>query len=225
VFDFYYCQDWGTFLEVPNILLSYGVAYHKGKIRSFNRELENADKIFLDCGAYTLRNTFVNYPIAEYIEWINAFKFDITYAATVDIIGDYENTVRSSIECMKSDSSISWVPVLQGRTVKEYLECARLYEDSGIILTDRLVAVGGLKQRDHLFIRRVLNSLNHLKLHAFGLTLSNLNDPNIWNSVFSTDTGTWKQRPFTTAEKYRQLEHFKLKLEILMKNYEYQTTL
>ena len=222
--DFYYCQDWGTFLEVPNILLSFGVAYHKGKIRSFDRELKNAEKIFLDCGAYTLRNTFENYPISEYIEWINASKFDITYAATVDIIGDYENTVRVGFECMQLDSSISWVPVLQGQTVKDYSDCAQLYKDGGVNLSG-LVAVGGLKQKDHLFIRRVLCSLNHFKIHAFGLTLSNLRDPTIWNSVFSTDTGTWKSRPFTTVEKYKQLATFKIKLEILKRDYNLQTTL
>ena len=223
--DFYYCQDWGTFLDVPNILLSYGVVlYPNGRIRPF--DFSHAEKIFLDCGAYTLRNTFSKFPIDRYIEWIRSFDQSmITHAATVDIIGDFIETVKSGLECMESDSSIPWVPVLQGSTIREYAECVRLYEKAGIDLSDRLVAVGGLKMKRSRMIRKLLSSLSHLKIHAFGLTLTNLRNPVIWNSVHSTDSGTWKGRPDTTQEKYLNLEKFKTKLEGLRFDYECQTKL
>lgn len=223
--DFYYAQDWGTMLDVPNILLSYGVVlYPNGRIRPF--DLSHAENVFLDCGAYTLRGKFTKYPIDDYIEWVRSFEGDnIRHVATVDIIGDYERTVKAGLECVDLDSSIPWIPVLQGVTINDYSECARLYETAGVDLSDRLVAVGGLKKRQNLTIRSILGLLKRFKIHAFGLTLANLKDPNIWNNVFSADSGMWKKRPNTTAEKYRHLEQFKIELERLRQSYRQQSIL
>lgn len=222
---FYYTQDWGTVLDVPNILLSYGVALHpNGKMKKYN--LDHAESVFLDCGAYTLRNKFTKYPTAHYIKWIKTFQNDnLEYVATVDIIGDYEGTVRAGVECLESDDTIPWVPVLQGVSVEDYSKCADLYKKEGIDLSNRLVAVGGLKKRKSVVIRCILDSLKDYKVHAFGLTLTNLKDPNIWYNVFSTDSGTWKQRPSTTKQKYQQLEKFKKDLDLLTHDYDAQTVL
>lgn len=222
--DFYYSQDWGTFLDVPNILLSYGAArYPNGKIRKF--DLTHADKIFLDCGAYTLRNTFETYPIDHYIEWIRSIKGNVDHVATVDVIGNYPKTVKYAIKCIRSDPDLPWVPVLQGRTITEYAECADLYDRAGIDLTDRLVAIGGLKGRQQIYIRRILHSLKRFRIHAFGLTLANMKDPTIWNCSDSADSGTWKKRPNTTAEKYANLEKFKILLDRVRISHRSQTTI
>lgn len=220
---FYYSQDWGTILDVPHILLSYGVVRHKnGAIKKY--DLSHANTIFLDCGAYSLRGKLKTYPLDSYIDWILNFPNVVDHVATVDIIGDHIQTAKMGIDCLNSDSRIPWVPVLQGKTIREYLDCLKFYDSKGVDLSG-LVAVGGLKGKHPLFIRSLLSSLSSLKIHAFGLTLNNLRDPTIWNSIFSTDSGTWKKRPQSTYEKYNQLEQFKKNLAVLTNSYFEQTQL
>jgi hypothetical protein len=222
--EFYYAQDWGTVLDVPNILLSFGVVlYPSGRFKHYN--LDHAKKLFLDCGAYSLRNKLTHYPLKQYYQWIRILDHDnLAHVATVDIIGDMEGTVKAGIECLRSENSFPWVPVIQGNSAPDYIECIHLYEKEGFDLSKPLIAVGGLKGRDHMSIRTILTSLKRWKIHAFGLTLAHLRDPSIWNSIFSTDTGTWKQRPSTTKQKYQQLEKFKKDLDLLTRDYDAQTT-
>lgn len=223
--EFYYAQDWGTFLDVPNILLSFGVVlYPSGRFKYYN--LDHAEKIFLDCGAYSLRYKLAHYPLKQYYHWIRTlYRENLAHVATVDIIGDMEGTVKAGVECLRSENPFPWVPVIQGNTTSDYVDCIYLYEKEGFDLSKCLIAVGGLKGRNHLHIRTILTSLKRWKIHAFGLTLSHLRDPSIWTSIFSADTGTWKQRPSTTTEKYSQLERFKHNLELLTSDYEKQTIL
>lgn len=223
--EFYYAQDWGTILSVPNVLLSYGVAYYKDRIRSFQKELQGVPSVFLDCGAYSFSKRNEPIDLDKYLDWIKSFTREIEYVATIDVMNNTIETVKSGIKCIEADPTINWVPVLQGNCINDYINCMIMYEDHGVPLGNRLVAIGGLKAKTQLERRLLLSKLSTLKLHGFGLTLNDLRHPDIWTSIYSADSGTWKKRPATTREKYSQLNQFKVDLETVRRDYNAQTIL
>ena len=187
-------------------------------------DLSHTDNIFLDCGAYSMKATPINYPFERYFAWIETFRdHNLKYVATVDFIGKVEDTVFGLIECIDHDNSIPWIPVLQGNTINDYCLNAQLYKDYGIS-TDT-IAIGNLKTKSVFEIMTILDFFKSSKIHAFGLRIDQFSRPNIWHNIDSTDSGTWKSRPKTTAQKYKQLAQFKSRLKDLTCNYSNQTTL
>jgi hypothetical protein len=92
-------------------------------------------------------------------------------------------------------------PALQGKPgdPESYLDCAQMYEDAGVRLSDYpVVGVGSVCriQADPV-IERMARGLDELKLqlHWFGLKLTGI--PKVWPNVFSSDSqswGTWARR-------------------------------
>lgn len=102
----------------------------------------------------------------------------ITQKTGLPVVEHQRRTVRSYLDLMSRDSSLPWMPVLQGWTQGDYLRCIELYEKAGIDLT-ALPRVGlgsvcrrqGTKQIAALV--RMLASQG-LKLHGFGFKLKGL---------------------------------------------------
>lgn len=88
----------------------------------------------------------------------------------------------------------SWVPVLQGWTLEEYLDCIDLFKEHGL-LSD-YVAIGSVCRRGSQDeIRKIISVVKHQlggrRLHAFGLNLGVLRDPHLWGCVYSVDSGAF----------------------------------
>ena len=226
---FYYAADWNMkYLHVPNILLSFGVVHNRKT--GYNRKTEissSCRSLFLDCGAFTFRSG--PYPWVEYYNWIidhvSSYPDVLDLVATVDVIGDYRKTVANGIRCIDMDTSLPWLPVLQGATVKEYVECLRMYEAADIDVS--YCAVGGLKPKNQYLKRAILDRLSQemVHLHGFGLVLKDLRDATIYNAVRSADSASWKNRPQTNKEKFINLEKFMVQLEEIKTIHTLQTTL
>lgn len=89
-----------------------------------------------------------------------------------------ELTVQSYLDLMTIAPDLPWVPVLQGWTLRQYIECIDLYASSGVFLTSLpLVGVGSVCRRQGTTeIAEIFGTLNAigLKCHAFGLKIRGL---------------------------------------------------
>ena len=224
---FYYSADWTMkHLHEPNILLSFGTIYNKGTIRKTEIS-RRCRSLFLDNGAYSMR--LGDYPFEAFYDWVYSLlpHLPVDYVATVDRFGDMETTIKFTEKCMSDNPKIPWLPVVQGASVKEYVDCCKDYIDTGIV--EDHIAVGGLKGMSKHLKRRVLNSIldemGHLEIHGFGINLMDLRDPVIYHSLTSADSASWKRRPQTNEEKYNNLEIFKRDLKNIQELHASQQTL
>ena len=81
-------------------------------------------------------------------------------------------TVASFLELRELAPEVPWLPVLQGWTLEDYLDCARLYVEAGVDLqAHSRVGVGTMCRRqatnEAVDILRAL-SMTGLRLHGFG---------------------------------------------------------
>jgi hypothetical protein len=105
-------------------------------------------------------------------------------------------TVASVCELRALAPDVRWIPVLQGWTLGEYLDCAELYERAGIDLrSERLVGVGTMCRRQHTLGAQII--LSHLathcglRLHAFGLKTQGLEG--CGRMLASADSLAWSE--------------------------------
>jgi len=92
------------------------------------------------------------------------------------------------------DITGDWVPVLQGWTLEEYLDCVDLFREHGLLCD--YVAIGSVCRRgSQNEIRRIISVVKHQiggrRLHAFGLNVGVLRDPHLWSCVYSVDSGAF----------------------------------
>lgn len=237
---YYIASDWQPHnLNVEHILISAATLYNKKGKMTCPKFHEKTKSIFLDSGGYSFIKTYNEYPISisDYIDLAHSITeyAPLNHVATMDYFGSLELTIKLSLQCIEKDNSISWSPVIQGSTPYEYLNCLEAYQDKGI--KANLWSVGGLKGQSISFIRKVLVNINKRvpKLHAFGLTLQQINDPIIWHNCHSADSTAWQfsyhssgiysGRPRTTKEKYKNLNLFIKRLEAIFHNHQAQTKL
>ena len=102
-------------------------------------------------------------------------------------------TIESYLELMELDSSIPWLPVLQGWTHGDYLDHLEAYAKAGVDLTKlERVGIGSVCRRQNTmrvgFIIRDLASMG-LKLHAFGFKVTGLRD--VAEFLTSADSMAW----------------------------------
>ena len=86
-------------------------------------------------------------------------------------------TVESYFTLSGLEPSINWLPVLQGFSEEEYIDCVRLYESAGLDLRDKWVGVGSVCRRqgtnEIASVLRTLSSLG-MRLHGFGVKVQGL---------------------------------------------------
>jgi hypothetical protein len=148
----------------------------------------------LDSGGFTELNQIGNWSITakeyknEVIKYINEIgKMD--FASSQDWMCEpfvlkktkltvkehQKRTVENYIELMNLDSSIPWLPVIQGFELTEYLQCIELYNKYNIDLTKcKLVGLGSVCRRQGTLeaanIVKTIDKLN-INLHGFGFKI------------------------------------------------------
>jgi len=227
VLRFYYSADWqAKNLNVPNVLVSASMILDRPT--TADNPPSDMSSVMVDCGAFSDKQL----SILEYKTIVALLKekgWPVDYVATQDVIGDWQKTAEQGINCFTTDIEATWMPVLQGPSLNRYLLCLGQYQDMDIEAD--LWAVGGLKLLSRDMKRRTLSAVSKLvpRVHGFGLTLKDLEDPVIWSSIWSTDSGTWKfgrnGMPNTNQEKFENLRLFCRRLELLEDSYSSQTIL
>jgi hypothetical protein len=209
---FYFVADYTArfYLNVPNIMISAGASWLDGKWHDY-KDL-HMQRCFVDSGGFSFFRKYGKYPftLEQYVDWIGYLQDD--YPIYLVSVLDYPcegttnrttlktneeriiQTVSNAIECIDYEDSLPWMPVIQGYTLEEYLHCIDLYEQAGIDLG--YIAVGSICARkgNSLTIRNLLTKIyerTHAKLHAFGLSLNYLRDPQIANILYSSDSSAW----------------------------------
>lgn len=102
-------------------------------------------------------------------------------------------TVQSYLDLRKLAPELPWVPVLQGFTRDEYLDCANLYADAGVDLAALpTVGVGSVcRRQDTGEAEAIIRELagRGLRLHGFGFKLGGLE--RCRDALVSADSLAW----------------------------------
>lgn len=164
-------------------------AWRRGKFKTF------FGLRWLDCGGFTMLNQFDDYPFSV-VNYANlVVRLQPHYYATMDypcepeisralgLLSNRERigaTVRNAVALAEYEKELpgQMVPVIQGYTVDEYLECLRLHVQAGTVRD--YMAVGSMCRRisdselGNLIpaIYYAAQEAGCTKLHYFGLKLS-----------------------------------------------------
>ena len=109
------------------------------------------------------------------------------------ILVHQRRTVASYIDLMQAAPEIQWLPVIQGYSLHDYMQCVELYYEAGICLHALpLVGLGSICRRQHTkeaerIIREI--SILGIKLHAFGFKQKGLEQ--VSDALASADSLAW----------------------------------
>jgi len=196
-----------TQIDYPHVLIS--AATLKGKRKNGFKRFKyhpNVKEIFLDSGGFSFFYKQGNYPftpkeLAKLGENIGAdYVAVMDYPCEPDVsrpdglatnVQRIERTIENAHKCMKYEN-VNWVMVIQGYTKEEYRYCIERIKEEGL-KTD-LMAIGSLCVRKKIKEALEIISLTRRhfrKLHGFGVDLRFLKDPQIYLSLYSSDTAAW----------------------------------
>jgi hypothetical protein len=153
------------------ILVSYSTLKLKPKTLDRLRELRGrADvSVMLDSGAYHVARLGLSLDVRGYAELASRHSnlFDIVVAP--DVPGDPELTVVRTIKFSRLYAG-EFMPVVQGRSVEEYVWCYRELRSLGLTKHHRL-GVGGLERfkREPALLGELVSRLCSKPLHLFGV--------------------------------------------------------
>ncbi len=109
------------------------------------------------------------------------------------VLEHQEKTIDSFIELSSLDSSVPWLPVIQGYTLTEYLKHVEMYDKRGIKLASfPRVGVGSVCRREKTKeAESIITSLSNLgiSLHGFGFKVSGLRK--VADLLSSADSMAW----------------------------------
>jgi hypothetical protein len=194
------------------------------RLRRYRRLPRAVTSWALDSGGFTELRLHRRWAIsaAQYVREVRRWRDEIgsmLWAAPMDwmvehdVLGDVvailagrgtgltvaehqRRTVASVCELRALAPEVWWIPVLQGWTLGDYLDCAERYEHAGIdLVRERLVGVGTMCRRQHLLgAQLILVHLAHcgLRLHAFGLKSEGLEGCE--RVLASADSLAWSER-------------------------------
>jgi hypothetical protein len=159
--------------ELSNLglLVSFYTLKTKPKTLDRLRELRGrADvSVMLDSGAYHMARLGLSLDVREYAGLASrrGDLFDIVVAP--DVPGDPELTVVRTIKFSRLYAG-DFMPVVQGRSVEEYIGCYRELRSLGLARYHRL-GVGGLERfkREPALLGELVSKLCFKPLHLFGV--------------------------------------------------------
>ncbi|MFE7072639.1 hypothetical protein ACFU96_21410 [Streptomyces sp. NPDC057620] len=119
---------------------------------------------------------------------------DEILAATGLTVADHQlKTVASYLNLMTLDAELPWMPIIQGRTLDDYLRCIDLYDQVGIDLTlEPVVGIGSvcrLQRTDEA--ARIIETIwsMGIRLHGFGFKVTGLR--RVAQLLYSSDSMAW----------------------------------
>ena len=198
-----------------NLIASFSHIY-----KNSERKVElpqNRNKLMIDSGAYDLlvRGKLEDYPFSPefYAEAIANLEIQPNYVVSMDYICSREvdnnnfelidKTVENAEilrELFQRNDKISFLPVVQGYLIEEYLRCIKDLVKKGIVKNNDHIGIGSLVGRKNitetrLIIKSIYNFLrkNNIKahIHCFGLNLNVIKSEVIFNIIDSIDSLAW----------------------------------
>ena len=216
--EFFLVADWGAhnYLSVPNVMMSAGsIATPEGTKWNLSRTRlpETVERVILDSGGFSFFSRWGDYPftLEQYLDLVYYIKdiHPLFRVVTLDYPCEPEidrsqlmtneerinKTVSNTVRCFDSDNTLPWLPVIQGYTIQEYLSCIDKYKDAGVM--SDYWAIGSICSRkgSPYQIRNILATIKKhhesKKIHSFGLSLKYLADPQVFHSIYSSDSSAW----------------------------------
>lgn len=199
----------------PPILVAASTCLVGGRLRVRPAPVESA-RLWCDWGGFYLAMKHKGQPLESipitprsYCAWLQGMR--PAYAATMDypceaeIAADdaairlrQEASTRNAIELMGYVGPWQWVPVLQGRTVEQYVQHARDHQAEGLVRS--YMAIGSLCRRTRVeeieaIVATLAAELPGTRFHLFGVKLSIFQSPwQLHPAIRSADTGAWNGR-------------------------------
>ncbi|MHA1249050.1 MAG: deazapurine DNA modification protein DpdA family protein [Candidatus Helarchaeota archaeon] len=198
-----------------NLLVSYSQIYKNNK-----NEIElpkNRKKLMIDSGAFDLleKRNLEEYPFTpkDYVNAIKNLSIKPDYVVSLDYICKKNQHTKNILTINKTinnavilrnefkrDEGITFIPVIQGYDLDEYLYCVNQLVKKKIIIDGDIIGIGSLVGRksskeSQLVIKSIYNFLKERgiipKIHCFGVNLNVIKDRNIFNIVHSIDSLAW----------------------------------
>ena len=194
----------------PYILINYMT---KNSTSYAKRARKFAKILLIDSGGFPSSFIYNGYNKSdrEYLFFVKSVKADYfvlrDYPCESQILKKYNVTVRDQIHRTlehhlkllelyeNTDISAEPISVIQGWEIQDYLYCIDIFREHGLILD--YTAIGSTCRRHRIkqtqkVILAVKDSLpRKVKLHAFGVKLSVLNDKAVWEALYSADSSAW----------------------------------
>lgn len=264
-------QDVKIFNEykVENVMVSFKNLWSEYTKNPCQLEDFKAKNIFIDSGGFTFFNEYDDYPftIEEYLKKIDSISDRIAYFASMDYpcepelirkrgssVGEHidktiENIIKTHnlIKDKYPHLKAKFVPVIQGWTIVDYINCVENYKTAGLWHEYDYWAVGSVCRRNAVkqtkdILKAIKRTGGKKRLHAFGFKISNFKDRTIKHLLYSCDSSAWGvEAMYTTPWKgtmppeikllshslrYRAVfEIYKFKIEALLNNKEKNTLL
>ena len=197
--------------HVPAILYSASLLW-RPKRRTFRTPRPpDHDRLFLDSGGFSFFSRHGDYPfgapdLAELGLRLKADAvacMDYPCESSVDRGAVRTNedriskTVSNARACL-AIAGVPWLPVIQGSSIEEYLECIRQLESARAIRP--YMGVGTLCRRVSRedtweVLRAIRRALPDVRLHGFGVDLRLIRDRRIRGTLFSADSSAWNWTP------------------------------
>jgi len=192
---------WTERADVPMFLSRRRISMRKRPLKPLsNWALDSGGFTELSMhGAWTISPQEYAHEVARYATW---GKLDFAaiqdwmcepkiLARTGLTVRDHqERTIESYITLMGIDSSLPWMPVLQGWDIHDYHRHVEMYEQSGVSLSDKTVGLGSVCRRQaSREILSIVSSLQPLRLHGFGVKQSGISL--YGDLLYSCDSMAW----------------------------------
>ena len=107
-----------------------------------------------------------------------------------------QRTVENFCELRSETPDLPFIPVLQGWTEQDYVDCIKLYERVGIDLTaERIVGVGSVCRRQHVNeIQSIMSTITEAGIRPHGFGVKNLGLRSYASLLTSADSMAWSYR-------------------------------
>ena len=188
-----------------NVLINYQSKIASAFIRKPFHEL-----VFVDCGGFSsslIRGGYRSSD-ADYLSFVQRVRADFfalrDFPCEPSILQKWHRTVLEHIELTVdhhiqlldhcADIESKPIPVIQGWKVTDYLYCIDRFRDQGLLCD--YMGIGSICRRgSQKQIRKIViaisEELGNAKLHGFGISLNALRFKDVWDALFSADSGAW----------------------------------
>ena len=176
-----------------NILCSYH--YYKNDTGTFQKIKQLGAQLFMDSGAFSALNAGAEINIDAYSEFL--IKNKPMFYVSLDVINDAEQTCKNW-EYMNSKYKLNSIPTFH---MKESLDYLKYYCQSS-----DYIALGGMVDADNVegWLDNVwiylLENHPHIKVHGFGMTITDLIYKYPWTSFDSSS--------FKSGKRYARVPQF-----------------
>ncbi len=222
---------WAGRPGVPVMVVASNYLSSTGKLRVRPVPVQ-CRPLFADCGGFYFAAKGKDYPFttAEYITWLEAMQPDyaacMDYPCEAEIAPDDLAIAHRQARCIEHAKVLlryqggwEWLPVLQGRTVEQYLRHAAMYQAAGLVRP--YMGIGSLCRRTKIaditaIVVALSAALPGTRFHLFGVKMQIFKqrdllpaavasaDSGAWNGMFGPEgRGRWKEaqgRGLTQAE-------------------------